>query len=258
MSSLYSKITAALFPRRCPVCGKITDSATPRLCHECAEALAVEYEKHCPVCNGKASVCTCHPEAQATHDSSVIALGFYEPGQTNSLTSRLVYALKHQTDDTAAHILARDLAGAILKDFLARDEDVRTWVITYAPRSILGYEENGFDQAQRLAKLCARYVGARYERIFCRHGGDTQKELSEKERQINAAASIRLRHKRRKYSGKYIVVDDILTTGATLAECAGLLISRGAESVRIAVPYRTLPRRPKQTLWYAAAGKNSQ
>ena len=137
MSSLYSKITAALFPRRCPVCGKITDSATPRLCHECAEALAVEYEKHCPVCNGKASVCTCHPEAPVARDSSVIALGFYEPGQTNSLTSRLVYALKHQTDDTAAHILARDLAGAILKDFLARDEDVRTWVITYAPRSIL-------------------------------------------------------------------------------------------------------------------------
>ena len=255
MNSLFHKTLSVLFPRRCPVCGKMTDSASPGLCHECAGKLAVEYEKLCPVCKRKATACTCSSEALAPEEASVIAVGFYEPGNTGTVTSRLVYALKHQTDDAAAHILARNLAGAILKEFLAGNEDIRTWTITYAPRSVSGYEKAGFDQAQRLAKLCARYTGARYERIFCRHGGEAQKTLSAADRGANAADSIRLRHSGRKHTGKYIVVDDILTTGATLAECARLLRSCGAESVRIAIPYRTLPRHPKKELWYAPIGK---
>ena len=40
MRAVVPKILAALFPRRCPVCGEFTDSASPRLCGQCAEALA--------------------------------------------------------------------------------------------------------------------------------------------------------------------------------------------------------------------------
>lgn len=258
MSSLFDKVLSALFPRRCPVCGEWTDSATPRLCRQCADVLAGEYDRPCPVCQKKAATCTCKAEALSASNIPVITLGFYEPGNTNAVTSRLVYALKHRTDDASAHAFARDLAGAILKELLAGNEDVRTWTITYAPRSVLGYERNGFDQSQRLARLCARYTGSRYERIFRRHGGDTQKELSAADRKTNASDSIRLRHPGRKYSGKYIVVDDILTTGATLAECARLLCSHGAESIRIAAPLRTMPRPPKEELWFASSGKNSQ
>ncbi len=258
MSSQFDKVLSALFPRRCPVCGEWTDSASPRLCRQCADVLVGEYDRPCPVCQKKAATCTCKAEALSASNIPVITLGFYEPGNTNAVTSRLVYALKHRTDDTSAHAFARDLAGAILKEFMATKEDVRTWTVTYVPRSVLGYEKNGFDQAQRLARLCARYTGARYERIFRRHGGDTQKELTEKERQINASASIRLRHPRRVYSGKYVVIDDILTTGATLAMCADLLLSHGAESIRIATPLRTVPRPPKEELWFASSGKNSQ
>lgn len=258
MSSLFSKIIAVLFPLHCPVCGEWLASDSPGLCPQCAERLADEYDRHCPICKKKAAVCTCYSEALSADNIPVIAVGFYEPGKTDAVTSRLIYTLKQQTDDSAAHLVARDLAGAILKEFLAGNEDIRTWTISYAPRSVSGYEKAGFDQAQRLAKLCARYTGARYESIFRRQGGDAQKELSAADRETNASTSIRLRHPRRKYTGKYIVVDDILTTGATLAECARLLRARGAESVRIAVPYRTLPHRPIKELWYAPSGKNSQ
>lgn len=251
MSAFLRKIIDTLFPRRCPACGKWTAIASPSLCPACTQKLTEEYLRPCPICKSTAALCTCQPPGLLGNSIPIIARGFYEPGKTDSVTSRLIYSLKHRTDDSAAHLLARDLSGAILREFLSSGEDIRTWTVTYAPRSAAGYEKDGFDQAQRLAKVCARYTGARYASLFCRRGGNIQKKLTEKERQINAAASLRLRHPRRRHTGKYILVDDILTTGATLAECANLLRLSGAESLRIAVPLRTIPRLPKAELWFA-------
>lgn len=258
MRAVVPKILAALFPRRCPVCGEFTNSASPRLCGQCAEALAEEHALLCRACQRKAPECTCKTESVSHNSVPVITSGFYIPDKPGAVSSRLVFALKHSADDAAAHVLARDLAGTILKEFLPTGEDVRTWTITNVPRSVSGYEKNGFDQAQRLAKLCARYCGTRYKRIFRRHGGDTQKELTAKDRRANAVASLRLRHPRRAYTGKYIVIDDVLTTGATLGKCADLLRIRGAESVCIAAALKTVSRPSEQELWYAQTGKNSQ
>ena len=258
MISIFRKIIALLFPRRCPVCGEWTESDTPSLCPQCAQKLADEYSRPCPCCKETAIRCTCKMEALSEHGAPVITMGFYEPSRPDSVSSRLIYTLKNSPDDSAAHILARDMAGAILKEFLTTGEDIRTWVITYAPRSLSGYEKNGFDQSRRLAGLCARYCGTRYKRIFRRHGGDTQKELTTKDRRANAVASLRLRHPGRTYTGKYIVIDDILTTGATCQTCASLLRARGAKAVRIATPLKTLSRPSEQKPWYASLGNNSQ
>ena len=253
MSSFIQQTISALFPRRCPVCGHFTDTSTPQLCQECAQKLEEEYSRLCPVCRRDVHSCTC-----VSADLPLICCGFYEPGNTSAITSRLIYALKHNADDSAAHVLARDLSRLILQRFLAEGEDIRTWTFTYAPRSPEGYEKNGFDQARRLAKLCARYTGARYDRIFRRQGGDAQKRLSAAERETNASVSIRLRHPQRNHTGKYVVVDDILTTGATLCECADLLRSRGANAVWIAAPLRTLPRSFQNEPWFARVGKYNQ
>lgn len=262
MNSYLQKILSVLFPRHCPVCGQLTDSASPQLCPICAEQLQKEHALPCPICRKEAWECRCVPDALSAHNIRIICSRFYEAGNTRAVSSRLVYALKHRADDTAAHILAQSMARDILREFLPTGEDIRTWTITYAPRSSRGYEKNGFDQAQRLAKLCARYTGARYERLFRRHGGVEQKQLNALQRSDNAAASIRLRRPRQKCTGKYIVLDDITTTGATLAECAALLRAGNAEAVLAASAFRTLPRAKRQPagqeLWYARAEKYNQ
>lgn len=256
MSTSLQQMLSLLFPRRCPVCGEMIRAAAPQLCENCAAQWQKESACPCPLCQRHARECRCVPDALSlTDNTGVFSSGFYEPGHPRAVTSRLVYALKHRADDGAAHILARDLAGVILHDFLTTGEDVRTWTITYAPRSAAGLTKDGFDQSRRLAKLCARYSGARFADIFHRRGGNMQKELNGEERRTNAAASIRLRHPGRIYDGKYILVDDIVTTGATLAECADLLRQSGARSVVFAAALRTRPKRKSRAaqaeLWFA-------
>lgn len=254
MSSSVSHILAALFPRRCPVCGQFTGSGA-LLCRKCAANLELEYKRLCPICHREAPNCRC--AVDAVSDTPLFCCGFYEAGNTTAILSRLVFSLKQNSEDSAAHVLALDLSRVILKQFLAEGEDIRTWTVTYAPRSTEGYARHGFDQSRRLAKLCARLTGARFRPIFRRHGGGVQKELSASDRRVNAA-SIRLLHPTRRYEGKYLVIDDIVTTGATLGECAAQLRRCGAKDVRFAAPLRALPRRPKKELWFAGVGNNHQ
>ncbi len=254
MSSAASHILSALFPRRCPVCCQFTGSAA-LLCRDCAANLEFEYKRLCPVCHQEAHHCRC--AVNAVSDTPLLCCGFYEAGNTTAILSRLVFSLKQNADDSAAHVLARDLSRVILKQFLTEGEDIRTWTITYAPRSSAGYARHGFDQSRRLAKLCAHFTGAKFQPLFRRHGGGVQKELSAADRRVNAA-SIRLLHPARRCEGKFLVIDDIVTTGATLEECAAQLRRYGAKDVRIAAPLRALPHHPKKELWFAGAGNNHQ
>ena len=254
MNSCVSQILSALFPRRCPVCGQFTESAA-LLCRECAANLDSEYKRLCPVCHQVAQHCHC--AVDAVSGTPLLCCGFYEAGNTTAILSRLVFSLKQNTEDSSAHVLARDLSRVILKQFISEGEDIRTWTITYAPRSSAGYARHGFDQSRRLAKLCARFTGAKFQPLFLRRGGGVQKELSAAERHVNAE-SIRLLHPTRHYAGKYLVIDDIVTTGATLGECAVQLRRCGAKEVRIAAPLRALPRYPKKEIWFAGAGNNHQ
>ena len=254
MSSAVNHILSALFPRRCPVCGQFTGS-TALLCRECASQLDIEYKRPCPICHRDANHCQC--AVDAVSGTPLLCCGFYEAGSNTSILARLIFSLKQNTEDSAAHVLARDLSRVILRQFLSEGEDIRTWTVTYAPRSSAGYAQHGFDQSRRLAKLCARFTGAKFQPLFRRRGGGVQKELSAAERHVNAA-SIHLLHPTRRYEGKYLVIDNIVTTGATLGECAAQLRRGGAKDVRIAAPLRALPRHPKKEFWFAGAGNNHQ
>ena len=246
MKKLPQLFLNLLFPLKCPLCGTLTEGDTARLCPACHKKLEEELALPCPTCGEPAASCTCIPTNLRGNSAVIggrahICVGFYRPNQTGSPLSRLIYYLKNETDDSAARICADQLSHALLRHFLASGEDIRTWTFTYPPRTRSAADSHGLDQAQRIARLCARRTGASCAKLLIRRGGAEQKSLRGGERIDNAAASLRVRSPALCTGEKVILVDDIVTTGATEAVAALLLRDAGADTVFCASVLKTVP-----------------
>ena len=260
MISWQERLLTMLFPRKCPICSALCEPGRgARLCGACEERLQRELSQRCPVCGERAPECRCLPALVREAGLDHVSAGFYDPGKRDSATSQLVFALKRSQDDAPARIFSMLLAPAVMRVLAVRGENVRDWTFVYPPRSAEALSRYGFDQAKRLAVFCAHATGAEYASLLVRHGGAVQKKLSASERQENASASFCLRRRAGCQGKKYIVIDDIMTSGATAVRCAELLLRCGASDVIAATPLKTLPRKSGKRMteanepWFADA-----
>jgi predicted amidophosphoribosyltransferase len=137
-------------------------------------------------------------------------------------------------------VLGRQLGGVLGITGFARDCTVATAVPSH-PWALM---RRGFNPALELARPVSRYLGLPLARgvLFRRPGvpapakrlGATRRR-SAVERAFRPGRSLR--------GERVLLVDDVLTTGATGESCASALLDGGAESVRLAVWARTPLRR---------------
>ena len=106
-------------------------------------------------------------------------------------------------------------------------------VITYMPRSKKNKSEHGFDQGLSLAKSLSNITGIKFVDCFKRRlFTEEQKNLNEFERKLNMKSAYDRRDVGELLEDKtLILVDDIVTTGSSMAACARLAFSMGAYNV---------------------------
>lgn len=109
-------------------------------------------------------------------------------------------------------------------------------VLTYVPTSFRRKLKRGYDQVRLLAKYTAAELGVPYEKVLIKHR-HTPTQSSIKgiaQRRANVLGAYRVSQNARLEDKKVLLLDDIITTGATLSECARVLLTAGAKEVKCA------------------------
>lgn len=144
----------------------------------------------------------------------------------------LVQALKYRNLLAIAPLFGNAIADSV---------DVRPDVVIPMPLADTRLRERGFNQAQEIARHVAKITGVPLLPRACRKVRDTapQAALPWKERAKNVRKAFVCDED---FTGKHVaVVDDVMTTGATLNELARNLKRAGAAKVTALVVTRTLP-----------------
>ena len=207
----------------CDICGRETFGTN--ICDVCAKSLTYNDKEVCPVCGRK------------TVRSEFCIECKDKPPLYEMAASAFVY------EGSAAYLIKKfKNGGGYLKDYFADKickaiKEFPEYDCTVCvPMTRRAKSRRGYNQSELLAKAVAQRVGKPYIKgaVEKRKETDEQKTLSRKERNKNLAGCFRV-VKREAVKGKRVlVVDDILTTGATADEMARALLKAGAKAVYIA------------------------
>ncbi len=239
--ALLSDLALFLFPPRCLSCGSLGPGDL-RLCEGCAARVAPVPRPRCGRCALPVAPRTRAPERRLRCASCrrrpppqarAVAGASYE-----GIVRDLVLALKFGGDRLAALPLSA-LVVAALREATDRPAARASGVVA-VPLSRVRRLKRGFDQAEAIARAVARGVGLPFVRGALARVRETrpQSGLPTKDaRRENVRGAFLARGVA---GARIVLVDDVMTTGATAEAAARALRSAGAVEVILAVAGRTL------------------
>jgi ComF family protein len=223
---LWNAISRAVLAPECLLCG--ARAGESMLCEACATGMPLA-PPSCPICampSPAASVCGACLARPPSFDATLALWPYAYP------VDRLIQSLKYQGNLPVARLF-----GAALAPHVA---DRTVDFVVPMPLARERLRARGFNQAVEIARATvgrAAMATADVERV---RDTASQTDLPYKERAPNVrgafACQCALRGRR------VAVIDDVMTTGATLSELAATLKRAGAEWVENWVIARTLPR----------------
>ena len=222
-----------LWPVRCMVCGMEARSC---FCEECRAKIRMPDENvRCPVCGmeimlpgaaGKvAEPCAECRKSKPAFDKARAATAYADP------IRKLIAGFKYGGQTALAPDFAELLDGYVRTAF----EGDRIHTLCPVPLFATRMRHRGYNQAEYLARGLARRLGVDCEPELLRRVRPTVSQTTKgaRERRANMAGVFQsppeLRH--RVYGREIMLVDDVMTTGSTLRECAAALKANGAAKV---------------------------
>lgn len=237
---LGSFLRALFFPPKCLSCGELfafrgTDGQKiPVLCDDCEKQWKSETLDTCAECGRAVSLCTCPTEElRRAGCGSYRKLVYYRQGKRKSVPSRLIYRMKNTPNHRCTAFLAEELLSAVKQWRMEDGLEPSNAIFVYIPRGKRAEMETGTDQAKQLARALSEQTGIPLLAAVRRKIGKNrpQKQLKLADRRRNAKEAYRLAKGIRLDGKTVILVDDVVTTGATAAVVTKLLRRIGAERI---------------------------
>ena len=211
------------FPEKCVLCGEVTGQQKP-FCSSCYSYWAAMPDDSCIVCGYEAKECNC---SDISYTDRVVFAFWYGEEPLRSL----IYKLKYHPSGKTAAFIAEIMAAEIKRRLAGKRGGLPFEVVTFVPRSKKSLLRYGHDQAAMLAKQVAKLLGLPCVPLLSRTANAKQ--------QKTLGLTIRLANIRgvfmpKKACAEYkrvLLVDDIITTGATMSEAAHALKNGGIRIV---------------------------
>lgn len=202
-----SRLLELLFPPKCLLCRQILERQELDLCRKCRVEAPEAPE----------------PKEKRTFLDSWLALWHYEGDVRGSL---LRYKFYGRRSYAAGY-------GRLLAMKLLRLRQDRFDLITWVPISRRRKARRGYDQVELLAQAVARELGM--EAVCClrrvRHGPPQSGIRGAAQRRANVLGAYEPVEPQRFAGKRVLLLDDVITTGATIGECARVLLTAGASQV---------------------------
>ncbi len=198
-----------LFPEKCPFCGRLLGEEEIGLCEKCLREL--------PYTGGKC-------KTNGAFFGSCVSPLFYE-----GAARKAVLRFKFSGKASYAACFGELLADCVRQN-LPGSFDVITWV----PLSPRRHRKRGYSQARLLAEAAAAELGVGncVELLKKRRNTPAQSGIKgAAARRANVSGAFEASRSDALIGKRILLIDDVVTSGATLSECSRVLMTHGAETV---------------------------
>jgi ComF family protein len=245
VQTMLRAVFSVLFPSDCRLCDTpLTDISRVPVCPECVSAIEPVREPQCELCGdrlasaqllrGDGCCQNCH--AFPPHFDRATSFGEYE-----AELRELIHLLKYDAVTPVAPTLGKMLASSV-EELLPECRD-EVPLLVPVPLHKGKRHERGFNQSEVIARAALRHlpkeVGFGAGVLVRQRATLSQVGLPREQRMENMRDAFRVAERRAVRDRVVIVVDDVMTTGATLSECALVLKKAGARKVLAATVART-------------------
>ncbi len=226
----------------------ILDIIFPPKCIGCSEVLTDEASgsPFCPFCLAKwekaknerriasyGQPVRLYKQGDKSKDfGKVLYLVDYVPGEKDRIENCLILKLKDKATGRIVDFTAAELASVIrtqiplvCEDGTKRENTVITWI----PRRRSSVNQRGFDHMERVAKALSRKLDIPYANMLKRRFNSAeQKSLTHKQRRQNAERGMYINEAVNIKGKTVLLIDDIITSGASIDRATKLLKEKGA------------------------------
>lgn len=206
--SRKDRILDFFFPPRCAFCGAILEESGDGVCSACRKVL---------------------PHAAETERKCDFVRAYTAPFYYEEPVRQGMLAYKFRNAPSRGKVFGRMIG----EDLLRRGIDGFD-LISWVPLSAKRHRRRGYDQARLLAEAAAEILGTKAVPLLrkARDVSPQSRLRTPEERRANISGCYVVRSADAVRGKRILLIDDIITTGSTLSECARMLLTAGAVSVR--------------------------
>ncbi len=235
MKRLFTLVKNLVFPPRCAGCHALlspdAEGEHAVFCAECAKEWHAELCLQCPSCFAAYPECRCQPEMMKKAGSEgLLKLAPYGDTPRERVVRRIVLDLKRNPRRRVLRMLASELAVTLDKELEKLGWERDNTFLIHLPRDPRSIHRHGADQAELLARALAKETGLLHLPLLYRTKRvKQQKKLSAAARESNLRGAFAVREIPANCCA--VLVDDVVTTGASLSAGAHALRKQGVKEI---------------------------